>query len=747
MHWLATSAVRRRGWIVAIWVIAAAGLAPQARRLSRELAVIPRIQGSEAAAVERELATRFASPFARSIIAVVTGVPSPRTPEGRAILDSIVAQVREVPGVAGTLSWLNLPDTMFAGAREGAVLLVGIAALDARPDTMVPPLRAAGERALVPLRDRYPSATLRWTGDVALTFDMRRLSAEDARAAEVRVLPLTLLLLLAAFGATVAAVLPVLAGALAIAIALGLAVLVNEVWSLSIFVQNTITMIGLALGIDYALLIVGRFREALGAGHDPRSAAIEAGHRGGATIALSGLAVLIGFGALFLLPVDEIAALGVGGVLAVVVSMLVAMTLLPALLSWLGDAVNRWRLPGFGRRRTDGAPGWRWWGRFVVRHPVLVLVLGTAPLGVLAWQARRLEPELPRGDWLPPSIESARGLTDLAGMERGGAMNIIRVLLELPGPATLLDEDGWLAMQRVADSLARDPRAARVHSLASVVPDRGFLVLGLVPDRALSLLATPDRRVANIEIVPVGTVDPVDLAGFVREIRRIDAPALTGLPGATLRVGGTPAMYTDYTDAIGARLWTIIGLVLAGAFLALAVGFRSVLIPVKAVLLNLLSVGAAFGAVVLVFQEGHGAHLLGLSGPLHGVFPAVPITAFCIVFGLSLDYEVFLLSRVSEARTRMDEASAIVEGLAQTGGLITSAAAIMIVVFGAFAFGRVLLIQVLGFALAAAVLFDATLVRVAVGPALLALAGKWNWWPGGRGRRRNRGSADVSREV
>jgi RND superfamily putative drug exporter len=157
----------------------------------------------------------------------------------------------------------------------------------------------------------------------------------------------------------------------------------------------------------------------------------------------------------------------------------------------------------------------------------------------------------------------------------------------------------------------------------------------------------------------------------------------------------------------------------------------------KAVLLNLLSVGAAFGAVVVVFQDGHGASLLGLNGPLHGVFPGVPISVFCIVFGLSLDYEVFLLARISEARKFTDDKGAIVEGLVRTGQMITSAAAIMVVVFGAFALGDVILIQVLGFALAVAVLFDASIARVALGPALLTLAGRWNWWPGSRLRSRS----------
>jgi RND superfamily putative drug exporter len=209
--------------------------------------------------------------------------------------------------------------------------------------------------------------------------------------------------------------------------------------------------------------------------------------------------------------------------------------------------------------------------------------------------------------------------------------------------------------------------------------------------------------------------------------------ALTQLPGARILIGGLPAYDAEYLESVGARADVIVALVVAGTAIALFVGFRSVLVPIKAVVLNLLSVAAALGATVLVFQDGYGVHLLGLPGPVDGLFPAVPIIVFCIVFGLSMDYEVFLVSRVAEAhRGGADATEAVASGLGQTGRVITSAALVMIVVFGAFALSEFLLIKILGFALAVAVCLDATLVRIAVGPALLRLAGRWNWWPGRR---------------
>jgi RND superfamily putative drug exporter len=215
-------------------------------------------------------------------------------------------------------------------------------------------------------------------------------------------------------------------------------------------------------------------------------------------------------------------------------------------------------------------------------------------------------------------------------------------------------------------------------------------------------------------------------------VRSSDVAAITGVPGAVLRVGGIPALDADYDSVVKARLPSVVISVLLGSLLALLIGLRSLFAALKAILLNLLSVGASFGALVIVFQEGHGSKLFGLDGPTGAVYPIVPILSFAIVFGLSMDYEVFLVSRVLEERRRgLCERSAVIEGLARTAGLITSAAAIMIAVFTAFTLGGFLVVQMLGFTLAVAVFIDATAVRMIVGPALLKLAGDWNWWPFG----------------
>jgi RND superfamily putative drug exporter len=247
-----------------------------------------------------------------------------------------------------------------------------------------------------------------------------------------------------------------------------------------------------------------------------------------------------------------------------------------------------------------------------------------------------------------------------------------------------------------------------------------------------------DGRAALLEVLPAASVSLRDQVDWVRELRKAGAAVLTGVPGATLRIGGIPALNADYQTIVGDRFSSLMVLVVVGTLLALLGGFRSLFAAVKAIALNLLSVAASFGALVLVFQDGHGSSLLGVRGGTGSVFPIVPIVTFAIVFGLSMDYEVFLVARVLEARrSGLSETDAIPEGLARTAGLITSAAAIMIVVFAAFTFGSFLVVKMIGFTLAVAVFIDATLVRIVIGPALLRIAGDWNWWPGGLPVRRD----------
>ncbi len=281
------------------------------------------------------------------------------------------------------------------------------------------------------------------------------------------------------------------------------------------------------------------------------------------------------------------------------------------------------------------------------------------------------------------------------------------------------------------DDSPSDPRCDRVISIATWRRATGLLSAAFRGRRIeRSSAATDERRCSKCyPRLPFPCAIRSTGCGSCGRSAR---PALTGVPGATLRIGGIPALNADYQTIVDNQFVSVMALVVGGTLLALLVGFRSLFVAVKAIALNLLSVAASFGALVLVFQDGHGSAIFRRREGTGSVFPLVPIVTFAIVFGLSMDYEVFLVARVLEARrSGLREMEAIPEGLARTAGLITSAAAIMIVVFAAFTFGNFLVVKMIGFTLAVAVLIDATLVRIVIGPALLRVAGDWNWWPGG----------------
>ncbi len=311
--------------------------------------------------------------------------------------------------------------------------------------------------------------------------------------------------------------------------------------------------------------------------------------------------------------------------------------------------------------------------------------------------------------------------------------------MDFPEDVQATSGEAWEAMLRLSEALGRDPRVLGVRSLRGLLGDlqtgdtqAELAAAALLPSFAKRTFLSEEADGALLEVVPRPGLDGQQQIGLVRDLRRLELEGITGRAGLRLRVGGLAAFSADYEQAVAGRFPLVVGLVVAGTLLALFVGFRSVLVPLKAVLLNLLTVGAAFGALVLVFQDGLGARLVGLSGPVDGVFPIVPALVFCSVFGLSMDYEVFLVARVREERRRgRTEDEAIVEGVARTGPLISSAAAVMIAVFGAFVLGDFVVMKMLGFALGVAVFLDATLIRLVIGPALLRLAGRYNWWPEG----------------
>jgi len=725
----------RRFWLAGVVLFAVVALLPFSFHSERHLETATRVEGSQAEIVTQELANRFHSPFVDRVVLVVEGLPPADSPEGEQALSTIVSALKEEPGVSGVVSHLELRDPIFLGKDGGTFILVGLSSTDGPVESLVPKLHERADSLANQLRGRYPSVKLELTGELPLNFDIRKASADDVRRGESLVIPGTLILLLIAFGSLAAAVIPVAVGQLAIAATLAITGLLARYFHLSILVQNLATMLGLGLGIDYALLMVSRFREAISAGHSGSVASVMAARQAGRTLLISASTVAIGFLALLTVPISEIRSIGVAGFLVAGISVLLTNTVVPAVLALLGPRIDAGRMPFTpkldAQRTARTGNRWRNWGKVIVAHPWLALLLAGVPLLLLAWQSTRLDTRLPQGNWLPESAESVQALHTLEKMDRVGVVYSMRIIVELPSDSITQTDAGWNAIDTLSKRLAADPRCARVISITTIAEGNRAALTDLSRETRRTFLSG-DGRAALLEVLPATSVSLRDQVDWVRELRKTGAVTLTGVPGSTLEIGGIPALNADYQTIVNSHLVSVTALVVGATLLALLAGFRSLVVAVKAITLNLISVAASFGALVLVFQDGHGSRLLGVPGGTGSIFPLVPIVTFAIVFGLSMDYEVFLVARVLEARrSGLSELDAIPEGMARTAGLITSAAAIMIVVFAAFTFGNFLVVKMIGFTLAVAVLIDATLVRIVIGPALLRVAGDWNWWPWG----------------
>ena len=731
-------AARRRFWLAMSGFVMAFALLPFSYKVERRLETAVHIKGGESEKVDTELAQRFQSPYAHRVVLVISGIPDPDSAKGADALGFLTSCLRSVPGVSGVVSSLDWPDALFTGNNGGALIIVGLDPHDETVEALVPKLRARADWMEGQLKSQYPNIKLEITGETPLNFDLRKVSADDVNHAEERAMPVTLVLLLLAFGSILAALLPLGVGVLSISMAMGAAALLAHYLQLSILVQNLATMLGLGLGIDYALLMVSRFREALAEGYDPGPAADIAAGQAGRTLIISATTVAIGFSALLIVPISELRSIGIAGLMVTALSVMLCTSILPWALSLLGHRIDAAKVSILDKRSKTPDPcaaseRWVRWGCIVTNRPWTSLLVAGIPLLILAFQARRISPGIPDHHSLPAAAESVQALHTLQRMGRSGIVQGLRVILELPPQSPPLSPTGWEAVSRLTQRFQSDPRAEEVLSLPTLtgMSDTADGVNDLPALMHKSFLSR-DGQATLIELLPTSTLTPNQQVQWVRDVRSSDVAAMTGVPGAVLRVGGVPGLETDYELVVKERLPKVVLGVILGSLLALLIGLRSLFAAVKAILLNLLSVGASFGALVVVFQDGHGSKLFGVEGPTGSVYPIVPILSFAIVFGLSMDYEVFLVARVLEERRRgLCERSAVIEGLARTAGLITSAAAIMIAVFTAFTFGSFLVVQMLGFTLAGAVLIDATVVRMVVGPALLRLAGDWNWWPFG----------------
>ncbi len=551
---------------------------------------------------------------------MISGIPDPDSAKGADALGFLTSSLRTEPGVSGAVSSVDWPDPLFTGKSGGALIIVGLDAHDGPVEALVPKLRARADWMEGQLRSQYPNIKLQITGETPLNFDLRKVSADDVKRAEARAMPVTLLLLLLAFGSLVAALLPLGVGVLSISMAMGAAALLAHYLHLSILVQNLATMLGLGLGIDYALLMVSRFREALAEGYDPGHAADIAARQAGRTLIVSATTVAIGFSALLTVPISELRSIGIAGLLVTVFSVMLCTFILPWVLGLLGHRVDaaRVRLPAKRLKTQDSlcAASERWmrWGSIVTRRPWTALLVAGIPLLVLAFQGRRVAPGVPDRNALPVGAESVQALHTLQAMGRSGIVESLRVILELPPQSPPLSPAGWLAVSRLTKRFQSDPRAEEVLSLPTLTGMADTADdIEQVPEPIRKSFLSSDGQATLIELLPTVNLSPNEQIRWVREVRSSDAAAITGVPGAVLRVGGVPGLDADYDSVVKERLPKVVLGVVLGSLLALLIGLRSLFAAVKAILLNLLSVGASFGALVLVFRKATVADCLGLT--------------------------------------------------------------------------------------------------------------------------------------
>src|SRR6201993_4038736 len=447
----------RRFWLSGVVLVAVLVLVPFSFHAERHLETATRIEGSEAGKIPQELATRFHSPFVDRVVLVIQGLPPADSEEGEQALATVEERLQNEPGVSGVVSYLDFRDPIFLGKGGGTFILVGLASTEGSVESLVPKLHNLENSLQNELRGRYPAVKLELTGETPLNFDIRKASSDDVRRAESLAIPGTLALLLVAFGSFIAALIPLAIGQLAIASALAIAGFLALRWHLSILVQNLSTMLGLGLGIDYALLMVSRFREAIATGQNRFECSSIAASQAGRTLLISASTVAIGFLALLTVPISEIRSIGVAGFLVAGTSVLLSITLVPALLAVLGPRINAGHVPFLGSSnasrtaRTENR--WRRWGKVVVSHPWLAIALAGAPLFLLAAQAARLDTNVPRGDWLPSQAESVRALHTLERMDRVGIVYSLRVIFELPNDSIAQTDSGWNALDRFSKQL------------------------------------------------------------------------------------------------------------------------------------------------------------------------------------------------------------------------------------------------------------------------------------------------------
>jgi uncharacterized membrane protein YdfJ with MMPL/SSD domain len=608
---------------------------------------------------------------------------------------ALAAEVRAAGANQVTTFYDSGERRLVSGDRDATGMLVALGR-DAEDDIedVVDAVRAADGR------DGFEAAI---TGEFTLDADFDTLAGEDLRNGELGFgLPAALIVLLLVFGSVVAGLVPLLLAIVGIAVALALLALVGQAFPLSVFATNMLTGMGLALGIDYSLFVLSRYREERLHGHEPRNAIAAVGATASRAVLFSGIAFTLAMVGLLLVPSTIMRSLAAGAIAAALVSVAAALTLLPALLTLLGDRVNALRLPFFGRTADrEESPFWSRAVGGVLRRPLISLVLATALLLLMAVPLLGLRSGEAGVSTLPDRLAAKHGYLALNAEFPGETTEPVEVVIDGAADSPAVQT----GIDRLRERLADEPLFGRAELETNRAGD-------------LTVLTVPIQ----------GDQLGKEAVDAVRDLRSEDVPAAFPDRGVEVLVGGDTAESIDESDTMSHWLPIVLAFVLALTFVLLTIAFRSLVVAAKAIVVNLLSVGAAYGLLVLVFQDGVGNELFGFP-QVDTIESWVPLFLFAVLFGLSMDYHVFLLSRIRERYRRTgDNRDAIAHGVSSTGRIITGAALIIVAVFSGFARGDLVMFQQMGFGVAVALLLDATIVRLVLVPAAMQLLGDRNWY-------------------
>ncbi len=720
--------VRRRWWIVAAWavlILVALPFAPQAPgALSAGGFILDDLESARAKQVLQEELGLEPSAF---VLVYTSDNLKAGTPAWLTAVSQATKDVASAPHVTRVLSHVLAPRQVSADGHTAYDIVFLDLAPDDSPDA-IPPVAAA-------IRD-VPGLTVRIGGGPAFYGDVQAVTERDLQRSELISFPLAALVLLLVFGSLIAAGIPLAVGGAAVLVALAGIFVVASFVPMSIFVLNLATLLGLGLGVDYSLLMTSRFREELAHREGPDRVA-EAVRitvaTAGRAVFFSGLTVLLGLLGLVLFEFMILRSVGIAGAIVVGLAVASALTLLPAILAIVGTRIDALAVRGV--TVEPGADGpWARLARRVMRHPVAVLVPTLSLLLLLGVPFLQVRFNAPDATILPSSVPS-RETYDILAREFGeGDFAPIVLAVRTSGDATA--PENVAKLYDYSRRLAADPRVSRVSSLVDVDPrltlDQYRLLYGGEggpPDRfvAESLAATTKGDLTAFTVTTPYGPNRDEGRALVRELRDPAGP-LAPPTGFSVQVGGGAADVDDVVSRVWSDFPRTAAFIIVSTFLVLFVLLRSVVLPVKALVMNTLSIVASFGALVWIFQDGNLSAPLGFQ-PLGFVETTQPVILFCVLFGLSMDYEVFLLSRMKEVWDRTgDNTEAVARGLERSGRIVSSAALVVVVVAGSFAFADIVLIKALGLGVAIAVALDATVVRALLVPATMRLLGRWNWW-------------------